>query len=111
MGAPWSMKVDDCPAPKPTPSPPPAWSETPSVNCYMESYPYDHGAKENLGNGDPVNVKDKVDCMNRCAAQDGWQFTGCQYVVYDVEGQKCYPRVACSARTVSMTPHTPCWFL
>merc|ERR1711933_234571 len=70
----------------------PDWRTVGNLNCYMQYQPYDHGAKENLGNGDPVYVKDKVDCMNRCAAQDGWQFAYCQYVVYEVEGQKCYPK-------------------
>jgi len=38
-------KQEDAPVPD-TP-----WAKLPNVNCYMDKYPYDHGAEENLNGG------------------------------------------------------------
>merc|ERR1712176_1498383 len=88
----------DCPniegqAPSPT-SAPSEWAKLPNVNCYMDKYPYDHGAEENLNGGFPIAVKDEDECWQKCQLDSlfpqGDGFTGCEYAVY-APGE-CYPR-------------------
>merc|ERR1712151_182390 len=68
------------------------WKTVGSYNCYMSNQPFDHGAEENLNNGEAVFVTGKDDCVKKCAEQAGWQFAGCEYVVFHEADNKCYPR-------------------
>merc|ERR1712217_600217 len=68
------------------------WKTVGSYNCYMTNQPFDHGAEENLNNGESVLVTGQDDCAKRCAEQAGWQFAGCEYVVFHEPDNTCYPR-------------------
>ena len=70
------------------------WGKLSNVNCYMDEYPYDHGAEVNLNGGAPITVSDADECWQKCQLDayhpQGDGFTGCEYAVY--ASGRCWPR-------------------